>query len=56
MRHFTDINEGDPEDDEQMVVEEDVMDVRLRRPDVSSDRESMEEPRGNMPRRVEIQE
>ena len=34
MRHFADISdEGDPEDDEPMVVEGDVMDVRLGRPD-----------------------
>ena len=33
-RHFADItDEGDPEDDEPMVVEGDVMDVRLGRPD-----------------------
>ena len=118
-RHFADItDEGDPEDDEPMVVEGDVMDVRLGRPDsqpepelnapansdatsrsarsethaepeaeastsagtdmeigvrdrrvrfregdssrhhldVSSDRVSMEEPRGKIPRRVETSE
>ena len=120
-RHFADItDEGDPEDDEPMVVEGDVMDVRLGRPDsqpepeqlnalansnassrsarsethaepeaevstsagtdvvigvgnrrvrfreerdsprhhldASSDRESMEEPRGKMPRRAETSE
>ena len=44
MRHFTDITDvGDLEDDEQMVVEEDVMDVRLRRPD------SQPEPELNEP-------
>ena len=33
-RHFADITEeGDPEDDEPMIVEGDVMDVRLGRPD-----------------------
>ena len=33
-RHFADItDEGDPEDDEPMVVRGDVMDVRLGRPD-----------------------
>ena len=33
-QHFADITEeGDPEDDEPMVVEGDVMDVRLGRPD-----------------------
>ena len=33
-RHFAGItDEGDPEDDEPMVVEGDVMDVRLGRPD-----------------------
>ena len=33
-RHFADItSEGDPEDDEDTVVESDVMDVRLGRPD-----------------------
>ena len=101
-RHFADItDEGDPEDDEQMVVEGDVMDVRLGKPDSqpepelnapancnameigvgdrrvrfrderdssviagfdfemrehSSDRGSMEEPRGKMPRRAETSE
>ena len=95
-RHFADItDEGDPEDDEQMVVEGDVMDVRLGKPDsqpepelnapancnameigvgdrrvrfrderdssrhhldASSDRGSMEEPRGKMPRRAETSE
>ena len=117
MRHFADIT--DPEDDEQMDVEEDIMNVRLGRPDsqlepelnepansnatsrsarsethaeleaesstsagtdmengvgdrrvrfreegdssrytldVSSDWESMEEPRGKMPRRAQIHE
>ena len=43
-RHFTDItDEGDPEDDEQMVVEGDVMDVRLERSD------SQPEPELNAP-------
>ena len=117
-RHFADIpEEADPEDDEPMVVEGDVMDVRLGRPDsqpelnapansnapshsarsethaeleaevstsagtdmeigvsdrrvrfreardpprhhldISSDRESMEEPRGKIPRRAETSE
>ena len=119
-RHFADItDEGDPEDDEPIVVEGDVMDVRLGRPDsqpepelnapassnaplhsprsethaepeaeastsagtgmeigvrdrmvrfreerdfprhhldTSSDRESMEEPRGKIPRRAETSE
>ena len=33
-RHFADITEeGDPEDDEPMIVEGDIMDVRLGRPD-----------------------
>ena len=33
-RHFNDItDQGDVEDDEETVVESDVMDVRLRRPD-----------------------
>ena len=33
-RHFADItDEGDPEDDEPIIVEGDVMDVRLGRPD-----------------------
>ena len=33
-RHFADItDEGDPEDDKETVVEGDVMDVRLGRPD-----------------------
>ena len=44
MRHFADITDGwDPEDDEQMVAEEDVMDVRLGRPD------SQPEPELNEP-------
>ena len=119
-RHFADITEeGDPEYDEPMIVEDDVVDVRLGRPDsqpelelnapansnasshrsssethakpeaevstsagtdmeigvsdrrvrfreerdsprhhldVSSDRESMEEPRGKIPRRAEASE
>ena len=103
-RHFANINdEGDPEDDEPMVVEGHAMDVRLGRPDsqpepeelnaransnastsagtdmeigvgdrrvrfreerdsprhhldASSDRESMEEPRGKIPRRAETSE
>ena len=119
-RHFADItDEGDPEDDEPTVMESDVTDVRLGRPDlqleselnvpanfnapshsarsgthaepeaeastsagtdmeigvgdlrvrfreegdssrqhldISSDRESMEEPRGKMPRRAETSE
>ena len=119
-RHFADItNEGDPEDDDPIVMEGDIMDVRLGRPylqpepnlnvpansnasshgarsgthaepeaeastsagtdmeigvgdrrvrfreegdssrhhlDTSSDRESMEEPRGKMPRRTETSE
>ena len=39
-RHFADItDEGDPEDDEPMVVEGDVMDVRLGRPDSQPDPE-----------------
>ena len=43
-RHFADItDEGDPEDDEPMVVEGDVMDVRLGRPD------SQREPELNAP-------
>ena len=43
-RHFADITqEGDPEDDEPMVVEGDVMDVRLGRPD------SQPEPERNAP-------
>ena len=43
-RHFADITEeGDPEDDEPMVVEGDVMDVRLGRPD------SQPEPELNAP-------
>ena len=43
-RHFADItDEGDPEDDEPMVVEGDVMDVRLGRPD------SQPEPELNAP-------
>ena len=43
-RHFADItDEGDPEDDEPMVVEGDVMDVRLGRPD------SQPEPELNVP-------
>ena len=43
-RHFADItDEGDPEDDEPMVVEGDVMDVRLARPD------SQPEPELNVP-------
>ena len=43
-RHFTDIaEEGDPEDDEPMVVEGDVMAVRLGRP------ESQPEPELNAP-------
>ena len=42
--HIADItDEGDPEDDEQMVVEGDVMDVRLGRPD------SQPEPELNAP-------
>ena len=40
MRHFADItDEGDPEDDELMVVEGDVMDVRLGRPDTQPEPE-----------------
>ena len=43
-RHFVDItDEGDPEDDEETVVEGDVMDVRLGRPD------SQPEPELNAP-------
>ena len=43
-RHFVDITaEGDPEDDEEMVVEGGVMDVRLGRPD------SLPEPEFNAP-------
>ena len=43
-RHFADItDEGDPEDDEPTVVEGDVMDVRLGRP------ESQPEPELNAP-------
>ena len=43
-RHFADItNEGDPEDDEPTVVEGDVMDIRLGRPD------SQPEPELNAP-------
>ena len=43
-RHFADITEeGDPADDEPMVVEGDVMDVRLGRPD------SQPEPELNAP-------
>ena len=43
-RHFADItHEGDPEDDEPTVVEGDVMDVRLGRPD------SQPEPELNAP-------
>ena len=43
-RHFADItDDGDPEDDEPMVVEGDVMDVRLGRPD------SQPEPELNAP-------
>ena len=43
-RHFADITEeGDPEDDEPMVVEGDVVDVRLGRPD------SQPEPELNAP-------
>ena len=43
-RHFADITaEGDPEDDEEMVVEGSVMDVRLGRPD------SKPEPEFNAP-------
>ena len=39
-RHFADITEDcDPEDDEPMVVEGDVMDVRLGRPDSQSEQE-----------------
>ena len=44
MRHFADItDEGDPENDKQIGVEEDVMDVRLGRPD------SQPEPELNEP-------
>ena len=43
-RHIADItDEGDPEDDEPMIVEGDVMDVRLGRPD------SQPEPELNAP-------
>ena len=43
-RHFADIpEEGDPEDDEHMVVEGDVTDVRLER------RDSQPEPELNAP-------
>ena len=39
-RHFADItDEGDPEDDEPTVVEGDVMDVRLGRPDSQTENE-----------------
>ena len=41
-RHFADTtDEGDPEDDEPMVVEGDVMDVRLGRPDSQPEPEEL---------------
>ena len=41
-RHFADItDEGDPEDDEPMVVESDVMDGRLGRPDSQPEPEEL---------------
>ena len=44
-RHFADItDEGDPEDDEPMVVEGDVMDVRLGRPDSQPEPEELNAP------------
>ena len=44
-RHFADISEeGDPEDDEPTVVESDVMDVRLGRPDSQPDPEELSAP------------
>ena len=44
-RHSPDTtDEGDPEDDEPMVVEGDVMDVRLGRPDSSRNLSSMHLP------------
>ena len=44
-RHFADItDEGDPEDDEPTVVEGDVMDVRLGRPDSQPEPEELNAP------------
>ena len=44
-RHFADItDEGDPEDDEPMVVEGDVMDVRLGRPGSQPEPEELNAP------------
>ena len=44
-RHFADItDEGDPEDDEPMVVGSDVMDVRLGRPDSQLEPEQLNAP------------
>ena len=45
MRHFADItDEGGPEDDEPMVVEGDVMDVRFGRPDSQPEPEELNAP------------
>ena len=44
-RHFADItDEGDPEDDEPIIVEGDVMDVRLGRPDSQPEPEELNAP------------
>ena len=49
-RHFDDItDEGDPEDDEPMVVEGDVMDVRLGRPDTQPEPELNAPANSNAP-------
>ena len=49
-RHFADITEeGDPEDDEPMVVEGDVMDVRLGRPDSQPEPELIAPANSNAP-------
>ena len=48
MRHFADITDGgDPEDDEPIVVKEDVMDVRLGRPDSQPELELNEPANSN---------
>ena len=44
-RHFADsTDERDPEDDEPIIVEGDVMDVRLGRPDSQPEPEELNEP------------
>ena len=49
-RHFADItDEGDPEDDEPTVVEGDVMDVRLGRPDLQPEPELNAPANSNTP-------